>query len=673
MPLISDPDGLSQGGETSVAATTFASSAGAQTVITSVNVPAVTAGDYIEVRDATLAGNDGLYVVDSTVASTSITATKQALTGSVVNPADDAGSVTIRIFGTDANEKNVHIDPALKKFTFLASFGSVTVLDNDGVLGQSMYSFFKEEWKNDNDLIKFPFPMISITAEQYEFVEGWAPVDEVESTIATTPASDTRLLIRTAGWDEVDAAGFIVDQYFGVISLGNIDATDIAYAFFASESSSTAYNFDQAVNEAKQSIFSVDLTGAGTVAFATSSTLTTTTGDFVADGFLVGDSVFVQNAEDAANDGTYVITAVATLTLTVTGTPFTTNADDTTVILSVDRRATVLTNRIRTFGKTYDESTTTDIGVPSLTNQVYRFPLSEATDPVIDEQITTTIAALFIDIITTPIAPWDDMSITYYAADQDRSGFNPIGGDTPAPGDAQFGVIIDADVSQAQEDGGGIASAEETYAYVQARLSVATDIDDGAGTLNGDLAEELMTLASTGNTMTTILQTANHAGAGNGVYVDSFDSNDKNRVAFAETTVDTRTFPFVATGSIVFNANLSTDVDAVYRMFFTNDDTGDNSGRDYDTIDAITVQNDAAADIAGAVPQVPGGSSASFDFDYDGNLQRGTGSDATDAPITLVAIGLSTGQFVVATGTITRAENQTFSLVAALERNFLNP
>lgn len=679
MALISDPDGLSQGAETTVASTTFASQSGAQIVITSANVPAVTVGDFIEVRDATNSVNDGLYEVDAYSASTSITATKQALTGAVVNPANDASSQTIRIFGSDANEKNVHFDTTNKKVTFLNGFGSTTVLDNAGVIFQAFYSFCKEEWKNDNDLIKFPFPLISITAEQFEFDAGWQPVDEAESTIATTDPSNTRQLLRTGGWDEVDTNGFIENQYVGVISLGNIDANDKAYYFFASQSSSTSYVFDGAVNEAIQTVQRVDLTGAGTLAFATSSTFTRTTGSFITDGFLVGDYVFFQNAEDTGNNGAFEITGVAATTLTVSGTPFTTNADDTTVLVAIDRRPVALTNRIRVFGKTYDEATTADIGVTSLTNQVYRFPLSEGSDPVVQDYADAnnggSLSGLLTDILGTPIAPFNDMSITYYGAAQTRSGFNPLGGDTPSPGDAQFGVIIDGDVSVPQQDGGGAASAEEIYCYVQARLQdTGVDIDDGAGTLNGDLAEELLVLASTGNTMSSVYQSGNHAGAGGfGVYVDSFDSNDKNRVQFQDNDNDTRTFPFVATGSINFNANLSTDIDAVYRMFFTNDDAGDNTGRDYDTIDAITVQNSTPADIAGSVPQQAGGSSQSFDFDYDGNTQRGAASAGTDAPITLVAIGLSTGQFVVATGTITRNENQSFSLVAALERNYSNP
>jgi len=683
MPLISDPDGLSQGGSTTVAATTFASAAGAQIVITSVNVPAVTANDYIEVRDATNAANDGLYLVDSTVASTSITATKQALTGSVVNPANDAGSQTIRIFGSDSNEKNVHFDTTNKKVTFLNGFGSTTVLDDSGVVWQSFYSFCKEEWKNDNDLIKFPFPLISITPEQYEFNE-WTPVDEIESTISTTNPSNTRQLLRTGGWDEIDVNGFLEQSYFGWITLGNIDSGDNAYYFFDSQTAATFATFDGPVNEGVQTVSRIDLSGAGTIAFVDggggNDQLTRVTGSWITDGVLVGDSIFLQNAEDTGNNGSFVVLAVTATTIDVATASFTANADDTTVLVAIDRRANVFTTRIRIFGKTYDQSTTTAIGLTALTNKAERFPLSEASDGVIQDLVTTTVAALLTDISGTPVAPYNDMAIGYWATNFTRSGFNAIGGDTPSPGDAQFGVLIEADAGGA---GGGPPSAEQIYAFCQATIQETGNINDPDARITGEdtgttiaglLAEPLVSLASTGNTLSTILQVTNPAGGDLGVAIDNFDANDTNRLAFAETTTDTRTFPFVASGNINFNANLSTDVDAVYRMFFTNDDTGDNTGRDFGTIDAITVQDNAGpTDIAGAVPQSPGGSSQAFDFDYDGNLQRGTGSDGTDAPITIVAIGLSTGQYVVATGTILRAVNQTFSLVAALERNFLNP
>ena len=71
-------------------------------------------------------------------------------------------------------------------------------LSNDGVTGQALYSFLKEEWKNDSSLIPYPFPMVSITPEQFEFVEDWVPANDT-----------TRNLIRSAGWREITAASAV--------------------------------------------------------------------------------------------------------------------------------------------------------------------------------------------------------------------------------------------------------------------------------------------------------------------------------------------------------------------------------------------------------------------------------------------------------------------------------
>lgn len=684
MPLISDPDGLSQGGITTpgdIAMTGASGSTGTLTGATT--LPAVTAGDYIELRGMVQTANNGLYVVTGSPTTSSIAVTKQALTGAAATLVNETANTTARVFGSNSNEKNVFFDTTNRLVTFLNGFGSTTVLDQEGVVGQAFYSFCKEEWKNDNDLIKFPFPMTAITPEQFEFNE-WKPVDESESTISTTDASNTRQLLRTAGWDEVDANGFIEDSYFCWLTLGNIDFTDKdtgdkPYYFFASQDAATTAVFAGPANEAVQQVIRADLSGAGTIAFATTSTFTRTTGSFVTDGFLVGDYLFIQNAEDVANNGSYEITAVAATTITVSGTPFTINADDTTALAAIDRRPVAFTTRIRIFGKTYGQSTTSDIGVTTLTNQVYRFPLSEATDNVINDLVTTTLQDLLDDISTTPVAPYNDMAIGYFASDITRGGFNALGGDTPSPGDAQFGVLIEADSGGA---GGGPPSAEQIYAFCQGTLQETGNINDPDGRITGEagitiaglLADPLASLASTGNTLTTLSQTSNPGGGGNGVAIDNFDTNDTNRITQTDSDGDLRTYPFVAAGTINFNANLSTDVDAVYRVFFTNDDTGDNSGRDFGTIDAITVQDSAGpADIAGAVPQNAGGSSVAFDYDYSTNAQRGSGSEGTDAPITIVAIGLGTGQYVVATGTIQEATGQTYSLVAALERNYSNP
>lgn len=69
---------------------------------------------------------------------------------------------------------------------------------------------------------------------------------------------------------------------------------------------------------------------------------------------------------------------------------------------------------------------------------------------------------------------------------------------------------------------------------------------------------------------------------------------------------------------------------------------------------------------------VSGQSSITKTFDYDGNTQGGR-TAGTDANITVVAIGLATGQYVSATGTIQRSNANSVSLVASLERSYANP
>jgi len=94
---------------------------------------------------------------------------------------------------------------------------------------------------------------------------------------------------------------------------------------------------------------------------------------------------------------------------------------------------------------------------------------------------------------------------------------------------------------------------------------------------------------------------------------------------------------------------------------------------------ALTYANETeVADTGGTIREnmvanVGGATSIQCSFDYDSNVQRGAGSDGKDAPITVVGIGLSTSQFVLATGTIARSIANVVALVAALERNYSNP
>lgn len=108
----------------------------------------------------------------------------------------------------------------------------------DGATLQSIYSFLKEEWRtqgaNFPDLIKHTFPLESITREQFEIGgaqhEDWDWRD-----------NDTRNLIRTGGWAQIDSAGTTQKTFAGIITLGSLD-TD-AQVYYLQSATGIPYNF----------------------------------------------------------------------------------------------------------------------------------------------------------------------------------------------------------------------------------------------------------------------------------------------------------------------------------------------------------------------------------------------------------------------------------------------
>jgi len=148
------------------------------------------------------------------------------------------------------------------------------------------------------------------------------------------------------------------------------------------------------------------------------------------------------------------------------------------------------------------------------------------------------------------------------------------------------------------------------------------------------------------------------------LFIDDLAVSDRNNATFKDATSINRVFPYLATGTLNFNTNLVGDGSAKYWLFFTT-----NPGGNFGTNSAIIVDNASVVDIAGTVS---GQAAIAFTFDYDGNVQGGR-TAGTDADVTLVALGLSTAQYVIATGTIARSTANSITAVSALERNYSNP
>jgi len=502
----------------------------------------------------------------------------------------------------------------------LKVFGNLTT---DGVTIKCVYSKFKEIWKTDANLIKFPFPFTPITDEQFEVVNGWN-FDQTFTSGASV--AKTVELLRTGGWAVVNTAGFNTELWAGIVTLGSVGSLDQIYIQQSTAAASSNILLTGVVNQAVQ-IYS-DPNGDGNVV----------------DGF--------------------------------------------------DRRAffKIFT---REFQKQYATSTLTDIGVTNMTYQAYRFPLANSADL----KITNT------DANVSTIAPYTGVNITYLRDANNalyviRGNFvastayviGNVVKDTgnnrwyknilaytstaTAPsanatnwsayeGERLIGavyfayqIVVDGDTAVGTT-GSGAATAEQIYEKVQYQLRLNSDIDAHAnGVVTGKTADALLKFV--GDTLVT----------STGVYIDSFKSTDTNRIQFFDYTGTSRSFPFVAALTLNFGDNLKNDTNAIYRVFFTNDDAGDNTARDFGTANAILVQDNGSLNMAA---NVGGLTTISLTYNYDGNVQRGTASAGTNAPITVVGIGLTTGQYVKATGTIARSTSNSVTLTAPLERNFANP
>jgi len=437
----------------------------------------------------------------------------------------------------------------------LALAGNLT---NDGVTFQCVYSYLKEEWKDNADFIKFPFPMNAITEEKFEVINGW---DFLPVTGAGNDGGLTRRLLRNGGW-ALKSGSTSLEEYACIVTLGSLDPADQVY-----------YAQTTATNPTINNIVLLGVVNQPVKIY----------GDITHGNFDYRDcfKIFV-----------------------------------------------------REYGRTYGSAQLADIGVTTMTYQVYRFPLADAVDLKIVDSDSTVDSD----------APYTSMSIEWFSAAQEKTGL--------VNGTCNFHVIVT----------GNEGSAEEIYTFVQRQLRKSSDIDAGAGNLTGQVTPSLLTFV--GDTLYTLLYAS-----GKGTFIDDYNTTDVNRLYFTDDTGVIQNFPYTAALTLQFGDNLKNDASATFWVFFTDDNAGNDDGRDYGTADAMLVKNATNVDMSHTID---GASNIVLSYAYDTNAQRGTASAGKEVSITVVAIGLDTAQFVIATGSILRSTTNTVSLVAALERNYKN-
>jgi hypothetical protein len=323
MPLVISRTQLNQGSSLSVAAAIWATGTGADIRIhTSLanNLPALAVGEFFEVRDHSVAVNNGLYVVVTVTTSTDDYECDKV---SGAAPTVQGAETVTTLGATGAStEKSVFFDTAALG-VYIMEQGNV---DANGVIGQAIYSFMMQEWKDDDFLIaNASFPMLAIDTDAGKYIigqnaagenTGWNWVDVPAESIRT------RKVLRDMGWDEVDVNGVTLNRYFSATTLGTFEdpVNDNAFYQFGTDTISddtVNFDFNGPVNEAVR-FFERQADGAingGTgIAIDLTGRLLTRSdgGNWRTDGYKIGGQITIRDAEDSTTDGTWLCVDVGT-------------------------------------------------------------------------------------------------------------------------------------------------------------------------------------------------------------------------------------------------------------------------------------------------------------------------------------------------------------------------
>lgn len=282
---------------------------------------------------------------------------------------------------------------------------------------------------------------------------------------------------------------------------------------------------------------------------------------------------------------------------------------------------------VREYAKKYKDSVLADTGQTATGAYIVNVLLSNEDDLKITDNDTNV----------STLAPYTSIGLEYFGTNQTSYDI----------GAYPFRVVIDNTTAN--------GTLEEIYTKIQYLLRQDSDIDGGAGTVNGKTANSLCYFV--GDTLYTTT----------GVFIDGVTPADLNRVVFLDQNDVQRSYPYSSAGTLNFNAALVAGGTGYYRMYFLNDDAGNNAGADYGTSSAITVNDKDAVAVAGTIT----GSVINFTFDYDGNVQRGAGSVGLNAPIVVVAGNAGNAKPVVATGTIDRSKSISITLTAETDRAYI--
>ena len=552
---------------------------------------------------------------------------------------------------------------------------------NDGGVDlQALYSFIKEQWRSEADLIQYPFPMEAITAEQFEFINGWTLTDATESPLQ----NDSKKLIRNGGYAERDANGTIQKEYAGIISLGTIaDEQARPYYAFADDVAKTDAQYNGPVNEA----------------------------------ILIFDRTVSPNVDNRSQVLTlYVRPVPRTIATVKTGWLF---AQQSTTDIGV---TTIATQAYR-----FPLASAVDINIDSLPSDLtggvyddmrieyYSSPQSVTIDGSNTFEVGVIIDANIDDGATEPtvkqIYNWVQNELR--STSDLTSKYSP----TPSTSTGVYGVLTDRllefvgdtlkvleqDRGQSPTNNGvfiegvgandlnNVEFIDNTGTAKTFEFKVALNLDFNSNV--GDDPDAKYFLFFT--TIDDQSPSVKNFGTGQAIIVDDdSDADISGDVHFTQSTGLTGPAASASPGAATIDASANTLTDTGFSPGWATDElagkilrvyNGSNAGSYYiesNTLTTVTIETTGKifdADDTGVAwaiieKNTAGGSNPRITktFNYAANNQGGRTANS-NADVTLVALGLDSAQYATQAAEITRTNSVTISISNPLERNYEDP
>lgn len=387
-----------------------------------------------------------------------------------------------------------------------------------------------------------------------------------------TSTGDDRTKIRGSGWREFAADGNVDRIYFGVRSLNSIEASSQPYVQIAASTSEANLLTASPINAAR--------VGPLDEAF----------------------QVFGTTANGDTGAGTF------------------------------DFTSRVLVAKVRTFGFTQGQATSTGSGVARLQGFSAGFGVGENASP--------TNAFTLADVYGgSAISPFTGILFTRLASPQTETGF--------VQADGAFTDIISNSAA---------ASLAQIRARMDAWMQLDTDIDENANGFLPKRVAPLYTIDDQGRIVTR-----------QGLFIDNVPVADQQSIVFTDDSDNPKTYPFNVQVTIAVSDAWQADSNAWYQCMF-KDGAG---SQDFDTATAVIVNDAAGSPVVGTSADATGSSGnyvISFSFDYDGNDQAGLPA-GTDKTLIFLAEGDGGAQAVSVEIPITRQAVITVAARAEVETN----